>query len=778
MKDYDFKKLSPDEFEELARQLLNKHYNRIKNADYIQFLGTPKGKDAGIDLYHSTKENDFEIIVQVKHYAGSKITNLMNSLLGTKKQSAISELNKVKKIKPKKYVIVTSLKVSLADKQKIKREFKPYISELKDIIDYKVLNNLLEDFPEIEQNFVKLYFTSAEVMKKIIHGDNIGHGEFFKTKIENKIKIYVDTGIFKEAERSLLGKRVLIITGEPGSGKSTLAEILVYKFLMQGYQLGYIINDINQADKIWNDSYQIFYYDDFLGQNFYEMEFAQKEERPLNNFIQKVGESPNKLFVLTTRTIIYNHARDNSERFHDVRKHSSKLQIEVTDLKIEDKIRMIKNHLDFKDVPTEFKNEFTNYELNQIAGHSNFYPRIIDFVTDALSLKYVADENTTLYSYAMYTLENPIEIWRMCYEKQITEAERIFINTLFSLENLIVNSKLQIAFEKRIDFEYRNQNKKVNTWVSFEDCYRSLNEAFILTVYDYKGDVHISFINPSVADFLLSYLPKYKLEVKSILHSAYYIEQFFFRFRFEGDKIATQHIKISLPSEFYGVIKKNEVAFKSIYTFGYKTDIDNYIAIYQILILVMYFRDHKDLDKDLNEILHPIDFYSIEKVHFNNLINLLIFFKQRPLLFEFVKNRWSELIYVLIEKSYTIQNLNRVFGLFKLYNQSVQDFISLDTNMYQVKSIIDIYRKDEIEDAIKDLKNSALSIEDVYTCHQQLQSMLYEDYKLNNIETMTTEIPGWDLIDWHQVVKQNQNENYYKLIDSHKIDTAYIENED
>ena len=254
MKDYDFKNLSSEEFEDLARQLLNKYYNRNVKSAYVHFLGTPKGKDAGIDLYHSTSENDFEIVVQVKHYAGSKITNLLNSLLGTKKNAEKSELAKVRKLNPNRYIIVTSLNVSLAEKQKIKKAFKPFIVELRDIIDYKTLNNLLEDYPEIEENFIKLYFTSAEVMRNVINGKNIGHGEFFQTKIESKINIYVDTGIFREAEKQLLSKRVLIITGEPGSGKSTLAEILVYKFLKLNFQLGYILNDITQADKIWTKS--------------------------------------------------------------------------------------------------------------------------------------------------------------------------------------------------------------------------------------------------------------------------------------------------------------------------------------------------------------------------------------------------------------------------------------------------------------------------------------------------------------------------------------------
>ena len=579
MKDYDFKNLSSEEFEDLARQLLNKYYNRNVKSAYVNFLGTPKGKDAGIDLYHSTSENDFEIVVQVKHYAGSKITNLLNSLLGTKKNAEKSELAKVRKLNPNRYIIVTSLNVSLAEKQKIKKAFKPFIVELRDIIDYKTLNNLLEDYPEIEENFIKLYFTSAEVMRNVINGKNIGHGEFFQTKIESKINIYVDTGIFREAEKQLLSKRVLIITGEPGSGKSTLAEILVYKFLKLNFQLGYILNDITQADKIWTNSKQIFYYDDFLGQNFYESEFEQKEERPLNNFIERVSKSEDKLFVLTTRTIIYNHARDCSEVFRNVRKHSSNLQIELTNLKITIKIMMIKNHLHFKNVPLSIQKSISENEITQIACHPNFYPRIVDFITDDLSLKYVKDENMGLLQYAMYTLENPVEIWRLCYEKQITEAERIFINTLFSSSNLLNQDKLKKAFSRRVHIEFQKNSPGINKWISFEDCYRSLNEAFILTAYDYQGNSYITFINPSVADFLLSYLPKYTLETSAIIESSIFIEQMFFRFRSSIDTTQTNYLKITLPDYFREVIIKNTIPFDSMLDFDSEKEFINYIDL-------------------------------------------------------------------------------------------------------------------------------------------------------------------------------------------------------
>lgn len=760
MKDYDFKKLSSDEFEDFSRHLLNRYYSDKYPSKGIYFLSTNKGRDEGIDLYHSSERNDFEIIVQVKHYAGSSLSHLMNSLFGSKGASKGTELEKVKRINPVRYILVTSLNVPLSKKQEIKKKFSPFIGELKDIIDYRVLNNLLEDYPDIEKRFIKLYFTSAEVMRQVVFFDSIGYGRFIKDHIENKIKVFVDTGIFSEAEKQLKDSRVLIVTGEPGSGKTTLAEILIYKYLKEKYHLGYILNNISKADEVWVEGLQIFYYDDFLGQNFYETEFAQKEERPLYNFIERIKKTEDKLFVLTTRTIIYNHARDGSERFRQIRSHSSNVQIEVKKLSHDDKVLMIKNHLEFKEVPKEIKNDLTKEEISIIADHPNFYPRIIDFVTDKLSLQLIIKERLSLFNYTVKVLETPNEIWKLCYEKQIGEAERMFINTMFSIGNLTNECLLRTAFEKRYLSEFNLSNTSINKWISFEDCYSSLNEAFIVNIYDYSGQKLIGFINPSVVDFLLSYLPKYPLELRSIIKASAFIEQLFLRFRSDADNISGPFIKTHLPSDFFELIAKNEIAFKSIYDFTAMYPTEQYLRLYRLFLLIMYFRQENKFEIYSNKILQKIDFDKIDRIHFTTLKDLFLFVSNKPVLRQTVLKKWDSIIHLMISKSETISELTMIFQLFTVYQKSIEEFMTDDINVAAVKKVIDEYRELDISETIYHMKESVLNIEDVHEEYSRILESIRLDYRDNYIPSEKIEIDKWVNIDWYEVIKKNEEKKF------------------
>jgi HJR/Mrr/RecB family endonuclease len=71
MADYDFRSLSPFDFELLCRDLLQKHLGV-----YLESFSI--GRDQGIDL--RAKPEKENIIVQCKHYADSGFTALIHSI--------------------------------------------------------------------------------------------------------------------------------------------------------------------------------------------------------------------------------------------------------------------------------------------------------------------------------------------------------------------------------------------------------------------------------------------------------------------------------------------------------------------------------------------------------------------------------------------------------------------------------------------------------------------------------------------------------------------------
>src|SRR5262245_46569494 len=102
---YDFKQLSPADFEDLTRDLLQEEWQ-------LRLEAFKNGRDAGIDLRYAAAEAK-SVVVQCKHYASSTGSTLIRHLRK-------DEYLKIRRLKPKRYVLVTSLPLNPLDKDKIK----------------------------------------------------------------------------------------------------------------------------------------------------------------------------------------------------------------------------------------------------------------------------------------------------------------------------------------------------------------------------------------------------------------------------------------------------------------------------------------------------------------------------------------------------------------------------------------------------------------------------------------------------------------------------------
>lgn len=97
---YDFTTLSPDDFEALVADLLSRELGgRLESFK--------PGKDGGIDL-RNTRVSGSGAIVQCKRYAPHKINELLRSMA--------SESNKLRKLRPPRYVLATSVDLSPGNK--------------------------------------------------------------------------------------------------------------------------------------------------------------------------------------------------------------------------------------------------------------------------------------------------------------------------------------------------------------------------------------------------------------------------------------------------------------------------------------------------------------------------------------------------------------------------------------------------------------------------------------------------------------------------------------
>lgn len=333
MPEYSFSTLNDKDFEILVGDLLSLEHK-------VNFQHFKSGRDKGIDLRYSTS-NDNEIIVQAKHYLKSGYKQLLRDLKN-------KELPKVKKLKPKRYIIAVSIELNPMQTEEIKKIFKPYIKSLSDIYYNQTLNSLLKKYPKIERNNFKLWFSSTTVLSAILNNSAHLKSRYLKTEIEQKVSLYVKTDFHNRAYKILKKQKVLLITGAPGVGKTTLAQMIIFDLIKDGYQHLVIEDHLDEAENLIedNDSKQIIYFDDFLGSNISEVLFPRNSENALARFISRIKSAPNKYLILTTRTTILKHALMSFEKIRQKGLHNnSNFEIYLTDYSMIDKAKILYNHL-------------------------------------------------------------------------------------------------------------------------------------------------------------------------------------------------------------------------------------------------------------------------------------------------------------------------------------------------------------------------------------------------------------------------------------------------
>jgi len=512
MSDYDFTSLNATDFEKLVCALLNANEGNGK----LVFTTFKPGRDQGIDAIKSTKDTKVEAVVQAKHYAGSTFSKLKSDLR--------NEYPKVELMKPSRYIVATSQGLTPQNKDSIKDIFFPYILSNADILGRDDLNNLLTLFPEIEQANYKLWFSGVSVLKGLVSAKYYGRrGEFVPDEIKRKLRLFVNIREIEYADTLLSQNKFVVITGEPGVGKSTLSEILIYRYLANGFNLTVIYNDILEVeDTISEDeSPQIFYYDDFLGHTQKEIANCKTAENSLLKIITRISKLKNKFLILNTRRLILNSALEESERLRNFNLLRGESKVELNTYSLGAKMKMLENHLLESDMKSS-KIDLIRSLKSYICNHNSFTPRHLEFFTSEL---HTGDLNLDqLKDFVHENLEYPRRIWEHAYDNQIEDRERFFLNTMYSFGGNTENTTIKEAFSRRISYEVR-YNNHIRTQNPFKEAMQRLSGGFIVT--DYYYDHKFYFINPSLEDFLKYNISDNPDEIERILFSSIKIGQWY-----------------------------------------------------------------------------------------------------------------------------------------------------------------------------------------------------------------------------------------------------------
>ena len=505
MGEYRFDTINDKDFEVLVKDLLQIDLK-------IKLQSFKSGKDGGVDLRSALIGS--EVVIQVKHYLKSSFSKLKSSLKN-------EELPKVEKLNPKRYIIATSMELNRREVDEIYDIFYDYMLSPHDIYYNQSLNSILSLNPGIEKKHFKLWLSSSTVLSTLINSAVVGRSKFLVNEIINDYKTYVFAERHKDVIKKLSEEKVVILTGVPGIGKTTLAKIVLYHLCSSGsfqvIEATDRIHDIESVLDFNSDTRQVIFFDDFLGANLLELTNPANGSRVLANFIIRISKMPNKFLIMTSRTTILNQAKLIYESINKTSSNNAYNYIlEINDYTRYEKALILYNHLYFRGVSLSFGNVFIHDKYYfDIIDHPNYNPRLIEFITN--EKLFGGTDKLLIRNRITDLLDNPSELWEDHYLNNLNRNEKYILQSLFMLDGDSEINDLEACYLKRISTTSFQYDPEVN---SFSRGIQTLLGGFCHSEIDSKnGNQIITFSNPSVSDFFISYLSREVTTTFEILKS-------------------------------------------------------------------------------------------------------------------------------------------------------------------------------------------------------------------------------------------------------------------
>lgn len=510
---YDFRSLSPLEFEDITRDLLQRKLN-------LSLEIFAPGRDGGVDLRHCADDGR-TVVAQCKHYINTGYPALRATL--------VRELPQITRLSPSRYIVATSVQLTLKNKKELKSLLSPFVRRTSDIFGLRELNALLRDFPEVEKSHFKLWLTSTTVMQSLMHSATFNQTEWYRERIRTRAKLYVQNRSFFAAKELLDQYGFCIIAGNPGIGKTTLADMLVLDHLGHGFEANKVEHHVSEMKEVAIEgARQVFIYDDFLGQTSFEDKLDKNEDKALVMIIDKIRRSKHKTMrlILTTREYILNSAKRHYGPLADEDWHPFECVVSLNDYSRIDRAKVLYNHLYFSGLSLDYKKALLqDKRLLSIIDHEHYNPRIIDWMTDDNKVR-----DCTPGQYVdrfLSSLESPHLIWLDAVENKIKSASRHLLFTLGSLAAGVRNDDLEKAWEafylwrgKRYGFSCEPNE--------FNHALRELDGNFI-AISKGRGDKRearfVQFHNPSIRDCIEESLKSNQREAEDLCRTASFFEQ-------------------------------------------------------------------------------------------------------------------------------------------------------------------------------------------------------------------------------------------------------------
>ncbi|MDR7250043.1 nSTAND3 domain-containing NTPase [Bacillus pumilus] len=489
MSNYDFHALlQPLEFEMLVCDV-------VSQREKVPFRTFKEGQDQGIDGFYT--DGKTKIIIQVKRYGQQFFKPLMKSL----KQ----DLQKIRKLKPDRYILGVSMELTRQQAKDIVELFKEFNVTEHDILDRVQLNTLLSQptYRKVIINQPKLLIPNSNVLehllKKYLHSRIYKESAYRLKDACKAAKTFVPSKVYRSAVSNWDSNRTIILSGEPGVGKTTIAQILALAHLYQnhldGFRWVYSIDDIYSM--LDDHQIQVFILDDYWG-SILEKEKNKKEEERLAKLIKDIENFPNDTrLIITTREYILQQLIHKSPLLTKVFDNYT-LICNLEAYTESERASILFSRIYYSKLNYEYVN-YLHLHTDEIVYHDNYNPRVLSLFLDQQSQSYETPEDylNRLLNY----LDCPSDFWRDIFDNLSNEAKLVALLLLIT-STPSLQEDIEICYKNSLHYYFTETHTK-----NLSESLRELEETMIKTIYDDEyDDIFLYFINPSAQDFLLDFL--------------------------------------------------------------------------------------------------------------------------------------------------------------------------------------------------------------------------------------------------------------------------------
>lgn len=337
-------------------------------------------------------------------------------------------------------------------------------------------------------------------------------------EIKKSNEVFYETNAYKEAKAKLEKQNIIILHGEPWVGKTSTARKLVEEYIKKGYIFiyGNVDDLVEIKEKIAIDEKIICLIDDFLGSN---IQYLEKNiaESTLDRIVKIVKNSKDKKLILTTRTYIYNNAKELFYKFHHATSIKDEYLIDVANYTYLEKGNIFYNHMKKNNlIGTDKHSQLVDGEFySKVISHENFNPGVIALICERLREK----KNVNVQEYIKNALNSPDQLWDEEYQK-LTNYEKMILIIIVLFGVKVPEEYVQEQFTNII------KNEKIHIEVKeiFSKSLHALSNAFIKVTFNSGQERELEVCKHSVSDYIINKIKDGKVDINRYIESASYAE--------------------------------------------------------------------------------------------------------------------------------------------------------------------------------------------------------------------------------------------------------------